>query len=673
MTGERRAAVAAMLGARSMAVVGASARPDSFGARMVLEAQRGSARVHLVNPRYDRIGELPCARSLADLDEPVDVVLLGVPDPALVEQLEIAAAVGARSAVLFGSAPGLREKIAATATDAGMALCGAGCMGFVNNALGVRALGYLEPDPLPQGGIALVTHSGSAFSTLLRARRGFGFRLAVSSGQELVTDTADYVEYALDEPETRIIALLMETPRDALRLRQALLRAAEQDVAVVVLTVGGSPRGRAMVAAHSGALAGEHAAWQAFCAATGAVHVSDLAEFTDALELFSAGRRSRGGVVAAVHDSGAERALLADLAHELAVPFADLADDTLATIGGLLDDGLAPSNPLDVWGTGADTRNLFGCCLRAMADDPGVGVTALAVDLVTEFDGDTAYADAVLDVANSTDAPLAVLASVPSAIDAPTAQRLRDKGIPVLEGFRSGLAALGHLARWPLPVDRPGEPTRSERRIPDGASAFELLAAYGIPVVQSRTAHSIGEALAAADELGYPVALKTLGALHKSDVGGVALNLADEGALSLAYSAMAQSLGPAVTVQQMVADGVEVSVGFVRDDAFGPLLVVAAGGTLVELLTDRVVACPPVSHAGALALLDRLRIRPVLAGWRGAPAVDIDALADVIVAFSEMAIELGDVVDAVEANPVIASPGGVIAVDALVQASRAES
>jgi len=662
-----------MLGARSMAVVGASARPDSFGARMVLEAQRGSARVQLVNPRYDHIGGLPCVPSLADLDQSVDVVLLGVPESAVLEQLELAAATGARSAVLFGSAHGLREKITATATDAGMAVCGAGCMGFVNNALGVRALGYLEPDPLPQGGIALVTHSGSAFSTLLRARRGFGFRLAVSSGQELVTDAADYVDYALDDPETRIIALLMETPRSVPRLRRSLVRAAEQDVPVVMLTVGGSPRGRAMVAAHSGALAGEHAAWQAFCAATGAVHVSDLAEFTDTLELFSAGRRSRGGGVATVHDSGAERALVADLAHELEVPFADLAAGTLTALGGMLDDGLAPTNPLDVWGTGADTRNLFGACLRAMVADPGVGVTALAVDMVTEFDGDTAYADAALDVANNTDAPMAVLASVPSAIDGPTAQRLRDSGIPVLEGFRSGLAALGHLARWPLPIDRPDEPTSVERRIPDWASAFELLAAYGIPVVQSRTAHSIGEVLAAGDELGYPVVLKTFGALHKSDVGGVALDLADDAALSLAYTAMAQSLGPAATVQPMVADGVEVSVGFVRDEAFGPLLVVAAGGTLVELLADRVVACPPVSHAGALALLDRLRSRPVLAGWRGAPAVDIDALADVIVAFSVMAIELGDVVDAVEANPVIASPCGVIAVDALVQASRAES
>ena len=162
------------------------------------------------------------------------------------------------------------------------------------------------------------------------------------------------------------------------------------------------------------------------------------------------------------------------------------------------------------------------------------------------------------------------------------------------------------------------------------------------------------------------MALKTLGALHKSDVGGVALGLSGRGALRAAYTAMAQSLGPAVTVQPMVAAGVEISVGFVRDDAFGPLVVVAAGGTLVELLGDRAVACPPVSHDGALQLLDGLRIRRLLSGWRGAPAVDVDAVADVIVAVLQMAIELGDVLDAVEANPVIASPDGVVAVDALV-------
>ena len=213
------------------------------------------------------------------------------------------------------------------------------------------------------------------------------------------------------------------------------------------------------------------------------------------------------------------------------------------------------------------------------------------------------------------------------------------------------------------------QPQRGDRwraRIAEGLNAFELLADYGVPVVASRTASSLDKALDAADALGYPVALKTAGALHKSDVGGVVLALTDETALRDAYTAMSRSLGPTVSVEPMIDKGVEISVGFVRDSGFGPLVVVAAGGTMVELLADRAVACPPVSHAGALRLLDGLRVRPLLAGWRGGAAVDVDALADVIVGFSQIATELGDVLDAAEANPVIASPHGAVAVDCLV-------
>lgn len=669
-----------MLGARSIAVVGASARPDSFGARMVTEARRGSARVHLVNPRHRSIDGQPCAPSLAALDETPDLVLLGVPDAAVLDALESAAAIGARSAVLFGSAhgPGQREQIISRATDAGMAVCGAGCMGFVNNALGVRALGYLEPHPLPAGGVSLVTHSGSAFSTLLRARRGFGFRLAVSSGQELVTDTADYVDYALRDSGTEVIALLLETPRSAPRLAAASHRAAEAGIPVVILTVGGSPRGRAMVAAHSGALAGDTEGWAAFCAATGAIQVGDLAEFTDTIELFAAGRRTRvparpGTGIATVHDSGAERALCADVAHALGVPFAELSTPTLTSIADLLDDGLEATNPLDVWGTGADTRALFGACLRVIAEDPAVTVTALAVDLVTEFDGDTAYTDAVLDVARHTDAPLAVLASAPSALDPTMTARLRAQHIPVLEGYRSGLAALGHLSAWPRPARAAVAPIdavrrdRWQQRIAAGPIApFELLADYGIPVVASASACSLAGVLDAAQVVGYPVALKTAGTAHKSDVGGVILDLTDDVALTAAYHTMAGSLGPDVTVDAMAGAGVEISVGFVRDPSFGPLLVVATGGVLIELLADRAVACPPLDRHAALQLVDSLRSRPLLDGWRGSPAVAVAELLTVIVGFSHLATELGDVLDAVEANPVIVSPQGAVAVDVLV-------
>jgi acyl-CoA synthetase (NDP forming) len=196
--------------------------------------------------------------------------------------------------------------------------------------------------------------------------------------------------------------------------------------------------------------------------------------------------------------------------------------------------------------------------------------------------------------------------------------------------------------------------------------AFGLLADYGIPVAAPRVAQTVDEAIAAAADVGYPVALKTFGAEHKSDVGGVVLGIANDDALRSEYAALASRLGSAVTLQQMAREGVEVSIGLIRDESFGPLLVVAAGGTLVELLADRVLALPPVSHARALKLLDGLRIRPLLAGWRGAPQADVAALGDVIVAFSALATELGDVLDAVEANPVIASTAGVMAVDALV-------
>ena len=669
-----------MLGARSVALVGASARPDSFGSRMVIEAQRSSARVHLVNPRYDSINGIPCAPSLAALDEPVDLVLLGVPDAAVLGELQAAAAAGVRGAVVFGSvhAPGLRAELASHAAAAGMALCGAGCMGFINNATGLRALGYLEPDPLAAGGVSLITHSGSAFSTLLRANRGFGFRLAVSSGQELVTDTADYVDYALDDPHTTLIALLLETPRAARRLSATLRRAAERDVPVVILSVGHSPRGRAMVAAHSGALAGDDVGWQAFCAQAGAVRVRDMAELCDTIELFEAGRRRRPGSrgIATVHDSGAERALCADLAHDLGVEFAELGPTTLSAIADLLDEGLVPTNPLDVWSTGADTRELLANCVQACSADRAVAVTALAVDLVSEFDGDTSYPDAVLDVAARIDAPLAVLASVPSAVDRPTAERLRTNGIPVLEGARSGIAALGHLADWPLPTNTATTVINVDRQrrwssrlaAPDWATheAFALLTDYGIAVPASGVADDLDEVLAVADTVGYPVALKTSGAEHKSDVGGVILGIPDGPALSVAYQAMSQRLGPAVSVYAMARPGVEVSVGVVRDENFGPLVIVAAGGTLIELLADRAVACPPISADDAQEMLGSLRVAKLLGGWRGSPPADVDGLVDIVVGFSALAAELGNVLDAVEANPVIAAPTGAIAVDALV-------
>ncbi|HQR28340.1 MAG TPA: CoA-binding protein, partial [Nocardioides sp.] len=456
-----------MLAARSVAVVGASARPGSFGERLALEALRSRdegagwvRRVHLVHPTYDAVLGERCLPALDALDDPVDLVLLGVPDRAVPEQLASARDTGAGAAVVYGSAVGLAEAIRGAAGP--LPVCGAGCMGFVNVGRGLRALGYLERPGLEPGGIALVTHSGSVFSALLRTHRRLEYSLAVSSGQELVTTTGDYLHWALDQPGTRVAGLFLETIREVDRLRGALARAAAQDVPVVALTVGGSPSGRAMVTAHSGAVAGADAAWEALFATYGVHQARDLEELVDTLELFAVGRRLArpAAGIATVHDSGAERVLLADVASEEEVPFAPLAPGTEAALAGLLDDGLGVHNPLDVWGRGADTEALFTGCLTALASDPAVDVVALAVDLVEEYDGDESYPRAVQQAAAATDKPVVVLSHVPAAVDQAQAVALRRAGIPVLEGARSGLRAIGHLRAHADPARMAGDPAR---------------------------------------------------------------------------------------------------------------------------------------------------------------------------------------------------------------------
>jgi acyl-CoA synthetase (NDP forming) len=551
-------------------------------------------------------------------------------------------------------------------------------------ARGLRAIGYVEPDPLPAGPVALVTHSGSVFSALLRTRRGFGFTLAVSSGQELVTTAADYARYALTLPGTKVLALVLEAIRDGAGLRAMLADALAADVPVVLLSVGASEAGQALVAAHSGALAADGGAWEALAAAYGVHRVGDLAELADTLELFASGRRAAPGTgIATVHDSGLERAHTADLAAEAKVPFAPLAPATTARLAGLLDEGLAPANPLDVWGTGRDTEELFAGCLDALAADPSVGAVALAVDLVPEFDGDESYPRAALTAAAGTTKPVAVLAGLPAAIDQPAAARLRAVGIPVLEGTRTGLLALRHLldhAERPVPPLVP-EPPRTLRhgqfltggpddgRLPAGGTElFDLLRGYGIPVARTEPAATRDDALAAADTIGYPVVLKTAepGIAHKSDVGGVRLGLTSPAETAAAYDDLATRLGPNVLVSQTAPPGPELALGLVRDPALGPLLVISAGGILIELFAERAVLLPPVTRPVALEAVQRLRLAPVLAGARGQPPADLDAIATAIEGLSRLACDLGDTIDALDINPLICAPTGALAVDALL-------
>ena len=672
-----------------MAVVGASERAGSVGEttlRQLVECGF-KGEVFPVNPRHRSLRGLSCYPSLEELPVSVDLAVIALPDALLEEQLSMAARLGVGSAVIFASAfdepaegePRLTERLAAIANEAGMALCGANCMGFVHPAASLEICGFSLPAELGPGPICLLSHSGSSFSALLHNDRGLKFNLAVSSGQELVTTAADYVSYGISMEGTAVVGLVVEQLRDVPRFSEVAREASERDIPIVALKVGADPRTADLVSAHSGALAGDDGAYEAFFDAYGIHRVRDLCELADTLELFAAGRRAAVGGLAAVTDSGGERALLIDLAGEVALAAPNAA--TKAELASVLDRGLPVVNPLDAWGTGADSDNVFKRSLRALHDDPGTGALLFAVDLTAA--SSESYAAIAIATSEVTEKPFAVLSHYPGGIDRAAAARLRRAGVPLLEGTISGLAAVRHLfdhrdLRARPQLDPPAPVVADVRRawqerLSSGdqlgeAEALSLLADWGLPVARTLPAASEAEALAAAGELGWPVAVKTAapGVGHKTEQGGVALGVTGDEALRQAYRKISGRLGPLVDVQRMVERGIEIALGVVEDADFGPLVVVAAGGTLVELLGDRQLALAPLDDWRARRLLQRLRCYPLLRGFRGSEPVDEDALVAAVVRLSALACDLAGSLGALDVNPLVVGPRGCVAVDALV-------
>ena len=641
-----------------------------------------------VNPRHEQIAGRRCYPSLADVPQPVDVALLGVPNRALEAAMTAASEASIPSVVIFasgheesGDVPGLPERLSVIAQAAGMAVCGPNCMGFVNYDNNLRALAFNEPAGMGAGPITWLTHSGSAFSALLHNDRGLRFNLAVSTGEELTTTMADYMTYALERPSTKAIALFLETVRDPAAFRAALTAAAERDVPVVVLKVGKSNAARAAVSAHSGALAGRDAAFEALFETHGVMRVSTLNEMADTLELVAGGRPARPGGLAAILDSGGERAHLLDVGEEEGIAWAAIGEETRRRLEAVLEPGLVAANPLDAWGTGNDFEAIYLDCMRALLDDPATAGLAFVVDLAGE-DPEWGYAALAEQVHGETELPMAVVSNLSSAIDAAAAASLREAGVPLLEDTRSGLAAFRHLFAYhefralpplesPPPIsEKVAARWRERLRGPapwTEAEGLSLAADYGIPTVVSRSVEGFDEALVAAEEIGWPVALKVEGIAHKSTAGGVSLGIGSKEVLAAEHQRMAH-LGDRFLVAEMAEPGVELALGLVFDEQFGPLVLVGAGGVMIESLATRCLALPPLDDPRAGRLLERLgRALP------GGLPVDLAALSSALVRLSALACDLGEDIAALDLNPVIAGPQGCVAVDALVVPRLSES
>ena len=695
-----------LLNPSSVAVVGASNKP-SIGRSVVenLQLIRYAGMIQPVNPKYTEVLGLECRPSLADLDAAPDVVVFCVGAGRVLDGYRMLPDVGATGAVIFdggfaetdGSGQRLQAEITAVSREAGIALCGPNCMGFVNPARRTGAYAQLihDPDQL-SGNVGFVSQSGSMCIGLMSDTRRFGFSTMVSSGNEAVVTTADYVDYLTDDPATAVIAVFSEHIADPEHFVAALDRAAAAGKPVVVLKAGRTERSQRAVTSHTGGLCGEARVFSAMLRAHRAIEVHAPDELTEVLAACQAAHRPAGARASVVTASGGLVELVLDTAPRAGIELPPLSRDDRAEVESFMGPVAGEGNPLDAWGHGQFAVNFP----QALAVARGSEDTDAVVFPNDAFDGQPmggsdsgqGFTPLLAASAAASDKPHYQLNTRPGLMHRRQVDVLAAGGGATLGGLRQGLSAIAQLAaysRW-KPRSALSGADRRDRLAGLAASAGRgatinehdskrVLADYGVPVTRERLAATLAEAQSTAAGIGFPVVLKAVpeGVAHKSDLGLVKLDIADPASLERAWEELAIVVGEAglgsagMLVQEMVAGGVEALVGVSRDRDFGLTLAVGPGGVDADLSDARDVALRvlPLRVGDAAAMISESpRLARLLSGVRGRPPADAEALIACVEALGGFAWAERDLIEEIDLNPVLVlSEGrGCVAADALI-------
>jgi len=691
-----------LLRPRSIAILGASERPSIGRALMESAATLGyDGRLYPINPKYTAVLGQRCYPSMHELPEPPDVVALCVSNTRIVESLRSVADKGAGGAVVYDGGfaehgeEGRRRQteLVEMSREAGIALCGPNCMGVLNPHH--RSSVYMQEvrDPAGlAGNVAFVSQSGSICIGMLADVRRFGYSHVISSGNEAVVSTAQYLEALIDDPDTRVIATFTEWIADPERYVAALDRAADAGKPVVVLKVGRQERTRRAIGTHTGGLAGESAVFSAMLRAHRAIEVSDLDELTEVLAVCQGGRWPTGRRLAVVTASGGQAELILDVATTAGLELPPLSSERRAEIERVIGPVTGDGNPLDAWGNGDYETNMP----HALATLDAASVDAIAFCSDSYDDAPMGRADRALGYSRLLAAAAARSAKPhyqmnmrPGVMRREQVRFLAEHGIATIGGTRQGLGAIDQLAQWAAPVP-------ATRRIEASASAAianvlgcgratihehdakRLLGSHGVTVVREHLVRSAGDARKAAHDLGYPVVLKVVAddLPHRSDLGLVRVGLDGDAALDAAWAALERRLREATpqtsvagfVVQAMIADGVEVFAGVKRDPAFGYFLAFGIGGIAIEVLRDFALRQLPLREGDAEAMVREIRGAVLLGSVRGQTAADVPALVRCLDALGDFAWANRAKIAEIDLNPIKVLPAGrgVVAVDALI-------
>jgi acyl-CoA synthetase (NDP forming) len=707
-----RPAIEALFAPRSIAVVGASTKPGSIGEMTLanLEKTGFSGAIWAVHPRAGEVFGRPAFPTIAQLPAVPDCVMICLPAAFAVDALAEAAEAGVPSAVIIASGfaetgaagTALQERIVRIAGAAGMAVCGPNCLGIVSAFTGQASYTAPLPESMRSGGVGLVSQSGTGAILVTNIGR-FGFSHVVSTGNEAVTGLADVVGHLAADPSTRVVACFVESVRDPQAFAGAVAEARRAGKHVVVLKVGRTAAGQVVSSAHTASLASSSDVFDRYIHRTGALVARDFDEFVELIELAQSGLRPRRGGLAVVGISGGANVLLCDLADDLGVPFAEFAPATVQALEELAGGSATVMNPFDAGFFLFDEARHIAV-LEALAADPGVGILAVSQDLPAALgSGEAAIyrqvTERIAAVARTSEVPVVCFTTVAGELQESVAEPLREAGVPILRGARASLAALAQLLRhapelrpapepaaaWGAQPARVGEAVIASRgwidRLVSGGAFTEnestrFLAEHGVPVTRQALARDASAAVALAEQIGFPVALKVQSPdiAHKTESGGVRLGLASAVEVEAAFGDIAAAVAArmpdaridGVLVQEMVAEGVEVLAGVHTSDPLGGALLVGSGGILAELL-DR-TALDLLPHPDVAGVIDRSGLRPLLEGYRGAAASDTAELERVIALIGAIGTAYAEWIDVIEVNPLtVGAVGqGVRAVDALV-------
>jgi acyl-CoA synthetase (NDP forming) len=684
---------------RSVAIVGASAEPDSIGGAVLANLDRCGYRgeIHLVSRRASEINNRRCVSTIDELPEHIDAAVLVVPQPAVVEAV---AACGRRrigSAVVFASGfaevdeagRAEQERLVQTARAAGVRLLGPNCIGFTNFADGV-ALTFeaIAPEPIAgRPAVGAVAQSGALAGCLRLAlmSKGLGVSHAVSTGNEADLATEDFLAFLLDDAQTRAIALFVEQIRRPQLFLSLAERAKSLAKPILLLHPGKSMRARASANSHTGALAGDHAVMSTLLRHQAVLLVDTLEELIDAADLLARGRPPAGGA-GIVTSSGAIKGLAFDFAETIGLDLPALAPPTLAALKATLPPFAPLDNPVDVTAQVLKDPTIWTHAARALLADSAIGSLAMVwpPGSPTQAMG---KANAVLPaIAESGKLAVVVALGDESPLPAEFFTLLRAHGVPLFRSPERALRALALATAYgrALQVPRDAAPIMAQAMQPLPRSGVlpeyigkTCLAALGIRVPAGRLATDLAAAKAIASAIDYPVVLKAQASAltHKSDAGGVVLGIEGESALARAWERISDNMMRAgiategMLVETMAPPGLEMIVGARRDPDWGPVLMVGHGGIWVEALRDVRLLPADLPQARVLEEIGRLKGAGLLRGARGHPPADMEALAETVARVGALIRARPEVME-IEINPlvVLAAGAGVIALDALIVA-----